>query len=119
MGEKEPRVPRKSHWRWVAIVSGVLFLCAVLFPSMLMALAKNRVGRFCQEIKIGQSINGLEKRALEIGLNVTHRPPLLKTGEDSVPGRLTAWDGWTYARWFCDLKYEDDRVVSKEMFCLD
>jgi hypothetical protein len=84
-----------------------------------MALAENRVDRFCQEIKIGQSIEGLEKRALGIGLNVTHRPPLPKTEGEPVPGRLTAWDGWMYARWFCDLKYEDDKVVSKEVFFLD
>ena len=84
-----------------------------------MALVENRVNRLCQEVEIGQSIQGLEKRAQEAGLEVTHRPPLPQTEGQSTPGRLTAWDGWMYARWFCDLKYEDEKVVFKEMFFLD
>lgn len=119
MGGKDPQPPRKSPWRWVAIVFGVLLLCAILFPSLLMALAQNRVGRFCQEIEIGQSIEGLKERASKMGLNVTHRPPLPKSEGDSIQGRLTVWDGWMYARWFCDLRYENDQVVSKDTFFLD
>jgi hypothetical protein len=119
MSGKEPRAPRFRAWRWALIVFGVLLVGAILLPSLLMVLAENRVNRFCQEIEIGQSIEGLEKRAFEMGLNVTHRPPLLKTGEDPIQGRLTAWDGWMYARWFCDIKYEDDKVVFKEVFFLD
>ena len=119
MGEKVPQPPRSRVWRRIAIIFGVLVVFAILLPSLLMALAENRVNRFCQEIEIGQAIEGLEKRANEAGLNVTHRPPLPKTEGQTTPGRLTAWDGWMYARWFCDLKYQDDQVVSKELFFLD
>ena len=119
MSEQAPKPPRKRVWRRVAIIFGVLVVFAILLPSLLMALAKNRVNRFCQEIEIGQSIQGLEKHAHEAGLEVTHRPPLPQTEGKSTPGRLTAWDGWMYARWFCDLKYEDDKVFSKEIFFLD
>jgi hypothetical protein len=119
MGEQVPKPPRKSVWRRVAFIVSALAVCAILLPSLLMALAQNRVNRFCQQIEIGQSIRGLEKLAKEAGLEVTHRPPLPRTEGQRTPGRLTAWDGWMYARWFCDLKYEDEKVLSKEMFFLD
>ena len=119
MGADAPKPTRSRAWRRIAIIFGVMLVCAILLPSLLMALAENRVNRFCQEIEIGQSIADLEKHAQEAGLEVTHRPPIPQTEGQTTPGRLTAWDGWMYARWFCDIKYEDEKVVSKEMFFLD
>lgn len=119
MDEPVPQKPRMSRWRRALFIIVALVVCAILLPSVLMLLAKNRVHHFCQEIEVGQSVEGLEERAKEAGLEVTHRTPLPKTEGQSTPGRLTAWDGWMYARWFCDLKYEDDQVVSKEIFFLD
>lgn len=119
MGDNAPKPSRSKAWRRVAIAFGVLLLCAILLPSLILALAENRVDGFCQQIEIGQGIEGLEQQAHRAGLNVSHRPPLPQTEGQFTPGRLTAWDGWMYARWFCDIKYEDDKVVSKEMFFLD
>ena len=106
MGADAPKPTRSRAWRRIAIIFGVMLVCAILLPSLLMALAENRVNRF-------------EKHAQEAGLEVTHRPPIPQTEGQTTPGRLTAWDGWMYARWFCDIKYEDEKVVSKEMFFLD
>ena len=116
MDEQAPQKSRKSRVLFIIVT---LIVCAILLPSVLMLLAKNRVHRFCQQIEIGQSVEGLEERAKQAGLEVTHRPPLAKTEGQRTPGRLTAGDGWMYARWFCDIKYEDDKVVSKEVFFLD
>jgi len=119
MSGKEPQAPRSRAWRWALIALGVLLVCAILLPSLLMILAENRVNRFCREIEIGDPVQGLEQRAREIGLKVSHRPPIPQTEGKTTPGRLSAWDGWMYARWFCDVKYEDDTVRSKEIFFLD
>jgi hypothetical protein len=61
MGEKATKPTRSRAWRRIAIVFGVLLLCAILLPSLLMALARNRVGRFCRAIEIGQAIAGLKR----------------------------------------------------------
>jgi hypothetical protein len=119
MEEPAPKKPRSRAWRPAVFIIVTLVVCGILLPSALMLWAKNRVERFCQEIEIGQEIEGLENRAEEAGLEVNHRPPLPRTEGQSTPGRLTAWDGWMYARWFCDIKYEDDKVVFKEVFFLD
>jgi hypothetical protein len=119
MPEQDPKAPRSRAWRPAVFIIVTLIVCAILLPSALMLLAKNRVEGFCEEIQIGQEAAGLEQRAKEAGLEVTHRPPLAQTEGQSTPGRLTAWDGCMYARWFCDIKYEDDKVVSKEIFVLD
>jgi hypothetical protein len=119
MGEQDPKKPRSRAWRPAVFIIVALVVCAILLPSILMALAESRVNGFCQQIEIGRSIQGLEERARQAGLEVDHRPPLPKTAGQSTPGRLTAWDGWMYARWFCDIRYEDEKVVSKEVFFLD
>jgi hypothetical protein len=119
MEEPAPKKPRSRAWRPAVFIVVTLVVCGILFPSVLMLVAKNRVESFCQQIEIGHEITGLEESAKKAGLEVTHRPPLATTEGQRTPGRLTAWDGWMYARWFCDLKYEDDKVVSKEVFFLD
>jgi len=119
MEEPAPKKPRSRAWRPAVFIIVTLVVCGILLPSALMLWAKNRVEGFCQEIEIGQAIEGLVKRAEEAGLEVTHRPPLPKTEGQSTSGRITAWDGCMYARWFCDIKYQDDKVVSKEVFFLD
>ena len=119
MAEQDPKKPRSRAWRPAVFIVVTLVVCGILLPSALMLVAKNRVEGFCDEITVGQQFAGLEERAKEAGLEVRHRPPLRKTEGEPVPGRLSAWDGWMYARWFCDIKYEDDKVVSKEVFFLD
>jgi hypothetical protein len=119
MEEPAPKKPRSRAWRPAVFIVVTLVVCGILLPSALMLVAKNRVERFCQQIEVGQKFAGLEASAKEAGLEVRHRPPLPRTEGQSVPGRMTAWDGWMYARWFCDIKYQDDEVVSKEVFFLD
>ena len=119
MAEPAPKKPRSRAWRPAVFIIVALVVCGILLPSALMLVAKGRVEGFCEEIAVGREIAGLEERAKQAGLEVTHRPPLATTEGQRTPGRLTAWDGVMYARWFCDIKYEDDKVVSKEVFVLD
>jgi hypothetical protein len=119
MEEPAPKKPRSRAWRPAVFIVVALVVCGILLPSALMLLAKSRVEGFCAEITVGQEFAGLEERAKQAGLETAHRPPLPRTEGQSTQGRLSAWDGWMYARWFCDIKYEDDKVVSKEIFVLD
>lgn len=119
MAEQDPKKPRSRAWRPAVFIIVALVVCGILLPSALMLVAKGRVESFCEEITVGQEIAGLEERAKKAGLETSHRPPLPKTEGQRTPGRLSAWDGFMYARWFCDIKYEDDKVVSKEIFALD
>jgi len=106
--------PRKSR-RWISIlvVLLVLIICA-LYPVLKIRLAKNKVESFCSRIAVGMTVQGLEERARDFGLNVR-----MSKGNDTQRAKIIVWDGWVFARWFCEIECVNGKVVKKGTFFLD
>ena len=60
------------------------------------------------------TVQGLEKRARDFGLNVR-----MSNGNDTQRAKIIVWDGWVFARWFCEIEYVNGKVVKKATFFLD
>jgi hypothetical protein len=106
--------PRKSRrWISVLVVLLVLIICA-LYPVFKMRLAKNKVESFCSRIAVGMTVQGLEERARDFGLNIR-----MSEGNDTQGARIIVWDGWAFARWFCEIECVNGKVVKKGTFFLD
>ena len=37
----------------------------------------------------------------------------------SDPVKMRVWDGWAFARWFCNIEHTNGKVVSKKTISLD
>ncbi len=60
------------------------------------------------------TVQGLEQRAKDYGLKVK----TLK-GSDTQPATIIVWEGWVFARWFCEIEHLNGKVIHKEAFFLD
>ena len=106
--------PRKSRrWISVLVVLLVLIICA-LYPVLKIRLAKNKVESFCSRIIVGMTVQGLEERARDYGLKVK-----MSNGNDAQGAKIIVWDGWVFARWFCEIECVNGKVVKKATFFLD
>jgi hypothetical protein len=106
--------PSKRHaWKKPLLIFLILIICAI-YPVVKIRWAKNRVKDFCSHISIGMRVQGLEQRAKDYGLKV-------KTfkGSDSQSPRIIVWEGWAFARWFCEIEHSNGKVVHKKAFSLD
>ena len=56
----------------------------------------------------------LEKMAKDLGLNAI-------SGRESPEGvtNFTAWEGWAYARWLCEVTIREGRIEAKQIHFLD
>lgn len=106
--------PRKSR-RWISILAVllVLIICA-LYPVFKIRLAKNKVKSFCSRIAVGMTVQGLEERARDFRLSVR-----TSKGNDAQGAKIIVWDGWVFARWFCEIECVNGKVVEKATFFLD
>ena len=102
-----------KKYMWL-IVIGVLILAFALWGFITTHWAKAKVNEFCSQEEIGAPIEGLEAKAEDMGLRVRHR---MKMGDENAA--IIAWEGWIFARWFCDVQHQDNQVVSKDVFFLD
>jgi hypothetical protein len=102
-----------KKYMWLIVV-GVLIVAFALWGFIKTHWVKATVNEFCSEVVIGASIEGLEEKAKDMGLQVRHR---MKLGDENAA--IIAWEGWIFARWFCDVQHQDNKVVSKDCFFLD
>ena len=104
---------KRYAWKKIFFIFLILLIC-IIYPVLKIRWAKNKVESFCSHISIGISIQGLEQRAKDYGLNV-------KTfkGSDSQAPKILVWEGWAFARWFCEIEHLNGKVVHKETFSLD
>ncbi|UCE74235.1 MAG: hypothetical protein JSV56_00640 [Methanomassiliicoccales archaeon] len=91
----------------------ILIICA-LYPLFKVRWAKNQVESFCSRIAAGRIVQGLEQRAKDFGLKVK-----MFKGNDTQRAKIIVWDGWVFARWFCEIEHVNGKVVNKETFFLD
>lgn len=91
----------------------ILIICA-LYPVFKIRWAKNKVESFCSRIAVGMTVQGLEERARDFGLKVR-----VFKGHDTRRTKIIVWDGWVFARWFCEIEHVNGKVVNKDTFFLD
>jgi len=107
--------PQSKRLRYIKIfvLLFILFACAI-YPILKIRWALNRVESFCSQVTIGMSVQGLEVKAKKLGLNV-----LRFKADGSRSAKITAWEGWTFARWYCVIEHTDGKVVGKENYFID
>jgi hypothetical protein len=109
----ENQPDNRSRWKKIIIIFLILIIGA-LYSVVKIRWAKNRVENFSFRISIGMTVQGLEQRAKDYGLKV-------KTfkGNDSQPAKIIVWEGWAFARWFCEIEHLNGKVIHKKVFFLD
>ncbi len=91
-------------------------LMAVGYPFFKMNWAEAQVHKFCSEINIGDPVKGLKAKAEKFGLKLRDRPSY-KKDKKVYPAKVLVWEGWAYARYFCDIEHDGKSVIaSKETF---
>lgn len=107
--------PQRKRLRYIKIfVPLFILLACAIYPILKIRWAHNRVESFCAQVTIGMSVHGLEAKAKKLGLKVSR----FKANGSRLT-KLTAWEGWAFARWFCVIDHTDGKVVSKETYFLD
>jgi hypothetical protein len=107
--------PQRKSLKWIKIfVPLLILLFCVVYPMLKMRWVHNQVESFCMEVAIGMPILGLEEKAKERSLKI-----LKFEANGSRPARMTVWEGWAFARWFCEIEHANGKVVSKKTALLD
>jgi hypothetical protein len=94
-----------------------LFLVAIcIYPFAKIRWAHSRVQAFSNVVSIGMPADpaGLEAKAKDLGLKT-----LASKGIKDEPTRLLVWQGWAFARWFCEVEFIQNKVSKKEVYFLD
>ncbi|HET9931878.1 MAG TPA: hypothetical protein VFQ35_14350 [Polyangiaceae bacterium] len=87
-----------------------------LYPAAKLSWVRVQVRRFCDDVHPGDAVTGLEARARSLGLEVVNRPAPL---DGSRKPALSAFQGFTFARTFCDVEYEAGRVTDARRTFVD
>jgi len=120
---------RRSRPKLVVIVLFVLSVpcCLCGYPVVRVRVARDRVTSFCDSVVVGAParFSEMEREARDQGLEVMGPFPLHASEARSVePGaergqEWTAYDGWGFARWFCNVRMDGGVVFAKEVTHLD
>lgn len=107
---------RKPSRRVRNICLAVFLIACCIYPFAKIQWAHNRVDAFFKGVNIGMpaDVGKLEAMAKDLGLQIR----LSKAPQDGTP-RLLAWEGWAFARWFCEVEFSQGKVVNKKVFFLD
>ena len=106
--------PTKNFpWKKILIIF-LIILIFVIYPILKMRWARNKVAKFCSHVSIGMTVQGLAERAKDYALKVK-----IIEGSDSHPAKIIVWEGWAFARWFCEIEYSKEKVIKKEVIFLD
>lgn len=98
-----------------ALIALVIFsLIAGVYGAFKVRWAKKQVDAFNQLVVIGMPVAGLETKAKELKLK--YRQVTVGTAKN---GRLIVWEGFAFARWFCDVEYRDGKAANKKVTFLD
>ena len=107
--------PQRKRFKWIkTFVPLLILLFCVIYPMLKIRWAHNQVESFCMEVAIGMPIHGLEEKAKERSLKI-----IKFKANGSDPAKMTVWEGWAFARWFCDIEHTNGKVVSKKTVSLD
>jgi hypothetical protein len=113
-GARDPPARRSKRTFWGCLIAAIVGLLATCgYPPAKMYWSRTQVKRFCDQVKIGQPTDGLAARAREMWLQVR---------EYELRGRdptISVWEGWVFARTFCDVSHRDGKVTDKRLFSLD
>lgn len=98
------------------ICLAVFLIACCIYPIAKIQWAHNRVDAFSNAVSIGMpaEVGKLEALAKDLGLQTRVR----KASEDETL-RLLTWEGWAFARWFCEVEFSQGRVANKKVFFLD
>ena len=75
-----------------------------------------QIRRFCDEVHPGDAVTGLEYRARSLGLEVVDLPA---PPDGSRRAALSAWQGFSFARTFCNVEYEAGHVTDAQRTFVD
>src|SRR5688572_2664253 len=81
--------------------------------------AKQQTHALCGEITVGGLVESLDAKAHARGLIVWSSPARKDPDGRPRPAKLTAWEGFAFARWSCDVEHGDGRALSKRTSFLD
>ena len=102
--------------RFIALgIIGLLIVSIMLlaYGAVKVRWAKSRVAAFSRLAAVDTSVSELESKAKEMHLNCKRTEGLDKNG------RLLVWDGFAFARWFCEIEYRNGRVRTRKLFSPD
>jgi len=103
------------HYTAMGII-GILILLVVVwvYASIKVNWAQKQVEQFGKAATIGAPITGLKKKAEELHLN--YQP---QSDSNDKSGKFYVWEGFAFSRWFCDVEYQDGKVVKQNVHHLD
>ena len=87
-----------------------------LYPAAKLGWVRVQIRRFCDEVHPGDAVTGLEHRARSLGLEVVDLPA---PPDGSRRAALSAWQGFTFARTFCNVEYEAGHVTEAQRTFVD
>ncbi len=119
---KPTATPKRGPWIAIAAVVALPFVacggCGV-YGVLKIRWAKTTAHAYCDEdVAIGAPIVGLEAKALARGLQVIDVPPD-PAATPPKDGRLMAWEGFVFARHFCNVEHDGKSVLAKSTSSLD
>ena len=97
-----------------AIITIVVLILLLAYPTWKIYKAKSRVNQFSQQISLGMPIETAELLARKFDLKI-----IRSEKEDQKQSKFIAWDGWAFARWTCFITYERGKVLKKKVLFLD
>lgn len=96
---------------------GLLFFAisgGVAYPVYKIWWARQQVRGFCAQVSVNGPVQDLEAQAKRMGLRVLSRPA--SKGE---PAMILVWEGFAFARQFCEIQHANGVVLKKETTSLD
>ncbi|MFZ5889887.1 MAG: hypothetical protein ACOY0T_02375 [Myxococcota bacterium] len=87
-----------------------------LYPAAKLGWVRIQVGRFCTHVEPGDPVVELQARARRLGLETTDRPA---AADASTPATLSAWQGFAFARTFCEVEHDGTRATRARSTSLD
>lgn len=114
-----PNAPPKP-FPW-ALVLGVVVLggTCVGYPIGKIRWARRAVDGYCAAVAPGNPVAGLAQRATDARLQVIEVAPRKDDDGKVVPGRLLLWEGWVFARRFCNIDHDGTSVTRVSSASLD
>ena len=109
--EPHSAAPQRRYGCIGCAVVALLGTCG--YPPAKLYWTRTQVESFCDEVKVGQPVAGLAERAEGMWLKVND---IRWRDQDPV---LSVWEGWVFARRFCDVTHKDGVVTKKELNSLD
>jgi len=100
-----------------SIAALALFVAALpMYAKAKVAWANVQTQRFCDSVRPGDQVAGLEDRARKLGLRTLMGRA---SADGQLPPGLLTWEGWAFARYFCNVEHDNSRVTKRERYFLD